>query len=73
MTKSVGLSSSDVCRQAGVTYRQLDGWTRRGLVAPSIREAAGSGTARRWAPADVDRVAALAVRSADLRRGLAGV
>ena len=30
----------------GITYRQLDYWTRTGLVTPSIAEAQGSGTQR---------------------------
>lgn len=30
----------------GITYRQLDYWTRTGLITPSIQEATGSGTQR---------------------------
>ena len=73
MTDPVGLSSREVCERAGVTYRQLDNWARRGYVTPSLLEASGCGTARRWAPGDVARVLELAARSADLRRGLTGV
>jgi len=49
-------STDDVCRLAGVSYRQLDYWTRTALVVPSIREAAGSGTQRRYSQADLDHV-----------------
>jgi DNA-binding transcriptional MerR regulator len=49
------LSSIEVCRLTGVTYRQLDYWVRRDLVRPVI-EARGSGSHRRWSPDDVDRV-----------------
>lgn len=46
------ISSPEACRLAGVTYRQMDYWTREGLVAPA-REAQGSGSARRWSVDDV--------------------
>lgn len=45
--------SPQACRLAGITYRQIDYWARVGLVAPSIAEAAGSGTARRYSACDV--------------------
>jgi DNA-binding transcriptional MerR regulator len=35
-----------VQQAAGVTYRQLDYWARTGLMVPSIRSAAGSGSQR---------------------------
>jgi DNA-binding transcriptional MerR regulator len=34
------------CKIVGITYRQLDYWTRTGLLTPTIREASGSGTQR---------------------------
>lgn len=49
------LSSRDVCRAAGVTYRQLDYWWRTGILTPA-RPGHGSGTAHRWSEADVTRV-----------------
>jgi hypothetical protein len=42
-----------VCDLAGITYRQLDYWARQGLVVPSITEAHGSGTQRRYSRCDV--------------------
>lgn len=52
------LSSSDVCRLAGITYRQLDLWTRKGLIEPEI-PSPGSGYFRRWHPRVVYQVADL--------------
>lgn len=39
----------------GVTYRQLDYWTRKGILTPEAATP-GSGYARRWSPADLTRV-----------------
>lgn len=47
-------SSAQVCQLAGVTYRQLDYWTRQGLIHPTI-PARGSGSKRRWTWDDVER------------------
>lgn len=49
-------SSKDAAAKAGATYRQLDYWVRKGLIAPSIREAEGHGTRRRWSTMDVRRI-----------------
>lgn len=37
----------------GLTYRQVDYWARTGLVEPSIRPAAGSGSQRLYAFGDI--------------------
>jgi DNA-binding transcriptional MerR regulator len=37
----------------GITYRQLDHWARTDLVRPSITDAAGSGTRRRYSYRDL--------------------
>ena len=37
----------------GITYRQLDHWARTGLLRPSLAEAQGSGTKRRYSYRDV--------------------
>jgi DNA-binding transcriptional MerR regulator len=37
----------------GITYRQLDYWARTGLLRPSIADARGSGTQRRYSYTDV--------------------
>lgn len=41
------LTSPEVCRLAGCSYRQLDYWTHEGVVAPT-RPSSGSGTVRGW-------------------------
>lgn len=52
----MSLSSHEVCRQTGVSYRQLDYWDRTGLAHPSDRLARGSGTQRRYTEEDVRKV-----------------
>ncbi len=47
------LASSQVVEAAGCTYRQLDYWTRNGVIAPSLAPGIGYGTARRWSDTDV--------------------
>jgi DNA-binding transcriptional MerR regulator len=41
------------CQAAGISYRQLDYWARTNLVLPSIRSAAGSGSARLYSFKDI--------------------
>ena len=41
-----GYRGPQTCKIVGITYRQLDYWTRTGLVSPTIQEARGSGTQR---------------------------
>ena len=43
-----GFRGPQVCTIVGITYRQLDYWARTGLLVPSISEAKGSGTQRRY-------------------------
>lgn len=49
----VGYSGPEVMRLTGVTYRQLDYWDRTSLVSPSLEQANGSGTQRRYDDVDV--------------------
>jgi DNA-binding transcriptional MerR regulator len=48
-----GFRVPEVQRLTGITYRQLDYWTRTGLVQASVREAGGSGTQRLYSFTDV--------------------
>ena len=41
-----GYRGPQACKIVGVTYRQLDYWTRTGLVYPTVQAAQGSGTQR---------------------------
>jgi DNA-binding transcriptional MerR regulator len=48
-----GFRGPQVCSLVGITYRQLDYWARTGLLRPSIADARGSGTQRRYSYHDV--------------------
>ncbi|MDR0944931.1 MAG: MerR family transcriptional regulator [Bifidobacteriaceae bacterium] len=51
--QALGYRGPTACRAAGITYRQLDYWARTGLVEPSVRAAAGSGTQRLYSFRDI--------------------
>jgi DNA-binding transcriptional MerR regulator len=48
-----GFRGPQVCAVVGITYRQLDYWARTGLLRPSIADATGSGSQRRYSYGDV--------------------
>jgi DNA-binding transcriptional MerR regulator len=48
-----GFRGPQVCKIVGITYRQLDYWARTDLLRPSISEARGSGTQRRYSYLDL--------------------
>ena len=48
-----GFRGPQVCDIVGITYRQLDYWARTDLLRPSITEAKGSGTQRRYSYRDL--------------------
>jgi len=50
---SAGYRGVVAARVAGITYRQLDYWARTGLVEPTIRGAAGSGSQRLYGFRDI--------------------
>ena len=52
-TDLVGYRGPTACAAAGITYRQLDYWARTGLVEPSVRGAAGSGSQRLYSFRDI--------------------
>ncbi len=49
----VGYRGPQVCSIVGITYRQLDYWARTDLLNPSISEAHGSGSQRRYSYPDL--------------------
>jgi DNA-binding transcriptional MerR regulator len=53
MPDNVGFRGTVACSAAGITYRQLDYWARTGLVEPSVRTAAGSGSQRLYGFRDI--------------------
>ena len=48
-----GYRGPQVCKFAGITYRQLDYWARTGLLTPSVKGAAGSGSQRLYSFRDL--------------------
>jgi DNA-binding transcriptional MerR regulator len=52
-TPDDGFRGAQVCSVVGITYRQLDYWARTGLLRPSIVDASGSGSQRRYSYGDV--------------------
>jgi DNA-binding transcriptional MerR regulator len=50
---TAGYRGPVACAASGITYRQLDYWARTGLVVPSVRSAAGSGSQRLYSFKDI--------------------
>src|SRR5947209_18855004 len=48
-----GYRGPQVCTIVGITYRQLDYWARTDLIRPSVADARGSGTQRRYSYRDL--------------------
>ena len=48
-----GYRGPQVCSIVGITYRQLDYWARTDLVRPSVADARGSGSQRRYSYRDL--------------------
>jgi DNA-binding transcriptional MerR regulator len=48
-----GYSGTQTAKVVGITYRQLDYWARTGLLRPSIAEATGSGSRRKYSYRDL--------------------
>ena len=48
-----GYRGPQVCDIVGITYRQLDYWARTNLIRPSVADAHGSGTQRRYSYRDL--------------------
>jgi DNA-binding transcriptional MerR regulator len=48
-----GYRGPQVCSIVGITYRQLDYWARTDLIRPSVADARGSGSQRRYSYRDL--------------------
>lgn len=46
-------SGREIADLVGITYRQLDYWARTDLIRPSVRDASGSGSRRRYSEDDL--------------------
>jgi len=51
--KAHGYSGTRAAQIVGITYRQLDYWARTDLVRPSLVDASGSGSRRRYSYRDL--------------------
>ena len=51
--EEIGYGGPQVCKIVGISYRQLDYWARTNLLRPSLADAAGSGTQRRYSYRDL--------------------
>lgn len=49
----VGFSGTQAAAIVGITYRQLDYWARTDLIRPSLSDAQGSGSRRRYSYRDL--------------------
>jgi DNA-binding transcriptional MerR regulator len=52
-SKHEGYSGARTAEIVGITYRQLDYWARTDLVRPSLTDASGSGSRRRYSYRDL--------------------
>lgn len=50
------ISGPDAAAAAGISYRQLDHWARKGWVVPSVQKASGKTTRRVYSDDDVLRL-----------------
>lgn len=53
MQEVLGYSGTSTAEIVGITYRQLDYWARTDLIRPSLVDASGSGTRRRYSYRDL--------------------
>ena len=53
LESEIGYRGATACQAAGISYRQLDYWARTGLVEPTVRSAAGSGSQRLYGFKDI--------------------
>lgn len=51
-----GFSTAEAARLSGLSPRQLDHWDRQAFLRPSLRQASGYGSSRRYSFADVVRL-----------------
>ena len=59
MAKEQGYSGDEARKIVGITYRQLDYWARIELIRPSLSDASGSGTRRRYSYRDLLKLKAV--------------
>lgn len=53
LADQIGFSGTQTAKVVGISYRQLDYWARTDLIRPSLSDASGSGSRRRYAYNDL--------------------
>ena len=53
VSSDVGFSGTRTAQIVGISYRQLDYWARTDLIRPSLTDASGSGSRRRYSYRDL--------------------
>lgn len=53
LAEDLGYSGTQTATVVGITYRQLDYWARTDLIRPSLSDASGSGSRRRYSYSDL--------------------
>ncbi len=53
LAEQLGYSGTQTATVVGITYRQLDYWARTDLIRPSLSDASGSGSRRRYSYTDL--------------------
>ncbi|MGI9644532.1 MAG: MerR family transcriptional regulator [Ilumatobacteraceae bacterium] len=53
LAKDLGFSGTQTAKVVGISYRQLDYWARTDLMRPSLSDARGSGSRRRYSYNDL--------------------
>lgn len=53
LAEIIGYSGTQTATVVGITYRQLDYWARTDLIRPSLSDATGSGSRRRYSYTDL--------------------
>jgi len=53
LAAEIGYSGTQTARVVGISYRQLDYWARTDLIRPSLSDAKGSGSRRRYSYSDL--------------------
>jgi DNA-binding transcriptional MerR regulator len=51
--EQIGYSGTQTAKVVGISYRQLDYWARTDLIRPSLTDASGSGSRRRYSYSDL--------------------
>ncbi|NND75279.1 MAG: MerR family transcriptional regulator [Ilumatobacter sp.] len=53
LAMDLGYSGTQTAKVVGISYRQLDYWARTDLIRPSLSDASGSGSRRRYSYGDL--------------------